>query len=82
MPAFNLQIDPDGLAILTFDLPGEKVNNFEGTGWTLTGGARVVKASIADGTMKNAIRQPTLMGRTLGFSRTIDAAAPIIAPAQ
>ncbi|HYT32106.1 MAG TPA: enoyl-CoA hydratase-related protein, partial [Thermoanaerobaculia bacterium] len=28
MPAFNLQIDPDGLAILTFDLPGEKVNKF------------------------------------------------------
>jgi 3-hydroxyacyl-CoA dehydrogenase/enoyl-CoA hydratase/3-hydroxybutyryl-CoA epimerase len=28
MPAFDLQIDPDGLAVLTFDLPGEKVNKF------------------------------------------------------
>src|SRR6266487_3954392 len=28
MPAFTLSIEPDGLAILTFDLPGEKVNKF------------------------------------------------------
>src|SRR5262245_16957278 len=28
MGAFDLQIDSDGLAVLTFDLPGEKVNKF------------------------------------------------------
>jgi len=28
MGAFSLSIDPDGLGVLTFDLPGEKVNKF------------------------------------------------------
>ena len=28
MSAFDLQLEPDGLAVLTFDLPGEKVNKF------------------------------------------------------
>jgi 3-hydroxyacyl-CoA dehydrogenase / enoyl-CoA hydratase / 3-hydroxybutyryl-CoA epimerase len=28
MPAFDLKSDEDGLAVLTFDLPGEKVNKF------------------------------------------------------
>ena len=28
MSAFELQVDGDGLAVLTFDLPGEKVNKF------------------------------------------------------
>jgi 3-hydroxyacyl-CoA dehydrogenase/enoyl-CoA hydratase/3-hydroxybutyryl-CoA epimerase len=28
MPAFELNLEEDGLAILTFDLPGEKVNKF------------------------------------------------------
>jgi 3-hydroxyacyl-CoA dehydrogenase/enoyl-CoA hydratase/3-hydroxybutyryl-CoA epimerase len=28
MSAFSLSVDPDGLGLLTFDLPGEKVNKF------------------------------------------------------
>ena len=28
MSAFHLDVAPDGLAVLTFDLPGEKVNKF------------------------------------------------------
>ena len=31
MTAFDLQIGPDGLAVVTFDLPGEKVNKFSRT---------------------------------------------------
>jgi hypothetical protein len=36
----------------------------------------------AAGPMKNPMRQPTLIGSRCGLSSKIDAAAPIIAPAQ
>ena len=39
--------------------PGEKPNNFDGAGWTLAGGAKVVKTNSADGTMKNVLDLPS-----------------------
>ena len=38
---------------------GQKPGSFDGPGWTLTGGASIVKAPVADGTNKNVLNLPS-----------------------
>jgi hypothetical protein len=40
-------------------LPGESWNVFTGTGWTLSGGAKVVSATLADGTTGTVLDLPS-----------------------
>jgi hypothetical protein len=39
--------------------PGETVDNFTGSGWTLTGGARITSAMLADGATGSVLDLPT-----------------------
>ena len=39
-------------------LPGESPDSFDGTGWTLMGGAQVVEATLADGTTGDVLALP------------------------
>jgi hypothetical protein len=38
--------------------PGQSVDNFAGTGWTLTGGARIVSTRLADGSTGHVLDLP------------------------
>ncbi len=38
--------------------PGESADNFDGTGWSLSGGATIVTATLADGTMGSVLDLP------------------------
>jgi hypothetical protein len=38
--------------------PGQSVNSFDGTGWTLTGGAKIVTTTLADGTTGQVLDLP------------------------
>ena len=40
-------------------LPGETPGNFDGTGWTLTGGAKVVTTTLADGSTTSVLDLPS-----------------------
>jgi hypothetical protein len=40
-------------------MPGEKPGRFVGTGWTLTGGAKIVTAKLADGTAGPVLDLPS-----------------------
>jgi hypothetical protein len=40
-------------------LPGEAMNNFGGTGWTLTGGAKIVTTKIAGGSTASVLDLPS-----------------------
>jgi hypothetical protein len=39
--------------------PGESSNSFDGTGWTLSGGARIVQAQLANGTTTSVLDLPS-----------------------
>jgi len=39
--------------------PGQSVNSFDGTGWTLTGGAKLVATTLADGSTGTVLDLPT-----------------------
>ena len=39
--------------------PGENVDSFDGTGWTLSGGAKLVTTTLADGTTGTVPDLPT-----------------------
>jgi hypothetical protein len=39
-------------------VPGETPGNFNGTGWTLSGGARVVRSTLADGSTGGVLELP------------------------
>jgi hypothetical protein len=39
-------------------LPGESAGNFDGTGWQLTGGAKIVTTKLADGTVGQVLDLP------------------------
>ncbi len=39
-------------------VPGQSPDNFDGTGWTLTGGAQIVTTTLADGTTSSVLDLP------------------------
>jgi hypothetical protein len=39
--------------------PGETADNFAGTGWSLTGGARIIQTQLADGTTGSVLDLPS-----------------------
>jgi hypothetical protein len=45
-------------------VPGESPDSFNGTGWTLTGGARIVSTTLADGTTGNVLDLPRAASAT------------------
>jgi hypothetical protein len=40
-------------------IPGQTPGNFDGTGWQLSGGARIVTTTLADGSMRSVLDLPS-----------------------
>ena len=58
-PALTQPFLPFGDTNSYFLVPGQKPGSFTGTGWTLTGGASIVKTTMADGTTGTVLDLPS-----------------------
>jgi hypothetical protein len=56
--------------------PGESANNFDGTGWVLSGGAQIVTTQFADGTLHSVLDLPS-GARAVSPTMCITSAYPV-----